>query len=498
MVSAVFKTVGCNLLQRQVRFLPLPHFPIAGENRILMEKTSILRNIPQVEKLLQSDPVREFIPVLGRGIVTNIIRAETESFRKRASAATGLTVDDLQSCIVAACARKSREKLQRVINGTGVIIHTNLGRSPLSRRILEKLSHTMNGYCNLEYFIPERTRGRRGGFAEELICDLTGAEDALIVNNNASSVFLILNHFAAGKEVIVSRGELIQIGGGFRIPDIMNQTGARLVEVGTTNITELADVSGAVTENTAMILSAHQSNYRIDGFAHRPGLAELATLKSGSILLVRDLGSGNLVNDQRLPRPFEPTITRELSQGADLVCFSGDKLLGAGQAGIIIGRKDLVQELRSHPLMRMIRVDKITYYLLQETLLEYENAATEDVALWQIILQDRKNSGSRINRVLRRIASPGLKKCITRVSTRATFGGGSMPGEEVESRGLSFDIPGISAEELYSFFIDEPVPVLGKIADDRFCLDFMTVLDRDIPVIVESINRLAPRLQEKP
>ena len=196
---------------------------------------------------------------------------------------------------------------------------------------------------------------------------MTGAGDALIVNNNASSVFLILNEFARGREVVISRGELVQIGGGFRIPDIMRQTGAHMVEVGTTNITTLEDYRRALTGETAMIFSCHRSNFTMDGFTDGPSLANLASLKTDSLLFVRDLGSGNVTTDQRLPRPFEPTVRFELEQGPDLVCFSGDKLLGGCQAGIIVGRKDLVARLRRNPLMRMLRVDKVTYFLLQET-----------------------------------------------------------------------------------------------------------------------------------
>ena len=317
---------------------------------------NLLRAIPQVEKLLQDREISSFINDIGRNQVTKAIRAGIEELRESILNGSEADPDLLKDKIIAKCLYKRFEKLQRVINCTGVIIHTNLGRSPLGDEILESLKKEISGYCNLEYHIPTMKRGKRGGFAEELVCELTGGEDALIVNNNASSVFLILNEFAKGREAVVSRGELIQIGGGFRIPDIMDQSGAKLVEVGTTNITTLDDYKSAINENTSMVFSAHTSNYRIQGFTEAPSLKELSALKSSAVIFVRDLGSGNFINDDRTGSGFEQTVYQELSQGPDLVCFSGDKLAGACQAGIITGRKDLIAALRKNPLMRMIRV----------------------------------------------------------------------------------------------------------------------------------------------
>ena len=483
MAPAVFKTVGCNLLQRQVRFLPLPH------GCIPMEKTeNLYRSIPQVETLLAE--ASEHVAELGRPVVLSVIREAIESFRTLIREGGTPSPGDIRKDIDRRCALKRREKLQRVINGTGVIIHTNLGRSPIAREILEKLSAVIGGYCNLELFLPERRRGRRGGFAEELLCRLTGAEDALIVNNNASSVFLILKEFGSGREAVVSRGELIQIGGGFRIPDIMEQTGARLVEVGTTNITELEDYRRAISERTAMLFSAHRSNFALEGFASSPSLRELSSLRRDGVLLVRDLGSGNLLRDERLGADFEPTVSSELSQGADLVCFSGDKLLGSCQAGIIVGRKDLVASLRKNPLMRMLRVDKITYFILQETLLRYANDKTESIALWEIVGRDAGEIERTATRLVRAVKNPRKKDCIRRVGVSSTYGGGSLPTREIASAGVCITVPGVSADELYARFIDEEIPVVGYILDDRFTLDLRTVLPDDIPVLAASIDRM--------
>ncbi|MCP4134892.1 MAG: L-seryl-tRNA(Sec) selenium transferase [bacterium] len=454
------------------------------------EKNNILRNIPQVEKLLQNEEIERFIPLIGHSITANIIRKEIESFREDILAGGNLSIEDLTASIVERCSLKKLERLQRVINGTGVIIHTNLGRSPISSQILKNLEENLTGYCNLEFHIPTKKRGKRGGMAEELLCNLTGAEDALIVNNNASSVFLILSEFARRKEVIVSRGELIQIGGGFRIPDIMKKSGARLIEVGTTNITELEDFEDAITERTAMIFSAHQSNYTIEGFARIPSLKELAALKNESIIFARDLGSGNLVTDKRTPQPFEATITTELAQGPDLICFSGDKLLGSCQAGIIVGRKDLIDRMRKHPLMRMIRVDKVTYYILQETLLKYDTGKYADIALWDTVFQDKKTVSKKIDRILRRVDHPDKKEYLTKIPTMSTFGGGTLPALEIESVGINVDIPSYKPAELYSRFLNLDIPIVGTVIDDRFCIDAMTILEEDIQIVADALEKL--------
>lgn len=444
------------------------------------------RNIPQVEKLLQDERISLFFPLLGRGIVVDIVRNEISAFRTKLEAGEETGTDELTASIICSCSVKKLLKLQRVINGTGVALHTNLGRAPISRELLDKLGESLSGYCNLELHLPTGKRGRRGGYAEELICALTGAEDALIVNNNASSVFLILNEFAKDREVIISRGELVQIGGGFRIPDIMHQTGAKLVEVGTTNITELEDYSRAVTSDTAMILSVHRSNFNIEGFTEGPSLKDLSSLKNESILFVRDLGSGNLTGSAN----SEPAISYELSQGTDLLCFSGDKMLGACQSGIIIGRKDLIKRLKKNPLMRMLRVDKITYFLLQETLILHMNNETGKISLWEIIMQDKKAIESKISRLIKKIKSDNKKKFLSKIPVQSVFGGGALPHLNIESMGLQIKIPGRKAEDMYNEFITGNPPVAGYILNDVFTLDFRTIFDRDIPSVAEAIERI--------
>jgi L-seryl-tRNA(Ser) seleniumtransferase len=451
---------------------------------------NILKQIPQVEKILQSEKMSEFISALGKGIVVNVIREEIKLFRENFDKDQEIDIERLMSSIVKSCARKKREKLQRVINGTGVVIHTNLGRAPVSEKLLRGLSVKLSGYCNLELDLPSGKRGKRGGFAEELICNLTSAEDALIVNNNAASVFLILSEFANGKDVLISRGELVQIGGGFRIPDILKQTGARLIEVGTTNITELDDYKNAITENTTMLLSVHQSNFKIEGFSKAATLKELAGLKNSSMLFIRDLGSGNLLVDARFPKSFEPTVSHELSQGADILCFSGDKMLGGCQAGIIVGRKDLIQRLKKNPLMRMFRVDKITYYLLQETLIHYANRDIEKISLWSTIFQNKKTLGNKANRLMKRVKAENKKEFITRVPAKSVFGGGSLPTLKVESIAVQISIPGISSKEISDKFLNHAIPIIGYIFNDKFTIDLRTIADNEIPEVADAIDSL--------
>jgi L-seryl-tRNA(Ser) seleniumtransferase len=457
------------------------------------DKNAILRNIPQVEKLLQSDEIRGFIPEIGRPAVTETIRAVLAGVRAKAERDEPVDLEGIVPAVSSACAITRLRKLRRVVNGTGVIIHTNLGRAPLGGDIFERLADEISGYCSLEYDLATGKRGGRGGFAEDLLCGLAGAEDALIVNNNASSVFLILSEFARGREVIVSRGELVQIGGGFRLPDIMRQSGAILVEIGTTNITTIDDYRAAVAENTAMVFSCHRSNFKMQGFTESPPLRDLSALKNEKIVFVRDLGSGNLNEEQKMFRPFEPTVRAELEQGPDLVCFSGDKLLGACQAGIIVGSREMVGRLRRNPLMRMLRVDKVTYFILQETLIRHVNGEYDDIVLWDIMKQTKKELSARISRFMRAVKSPNKKQIIKKVATQSTIGGGAMPGFQMESAGVRIDLPGVSAEEVHSSLISSGVPVVGTIIDGHYTLDFRTILDADVPAAAGAVDRLIAR-----
>ena len=456
----------------------------------------LLRNIPQIEKLMQDSDISALIKEIGKGIAADIVRDCVEKHRQSIVNGALIEISDLKKSIISNLKVKISEKIQRIINGTGIIIHTNFGRAPLGENIFNKLKEQLAGFCNLEFHIPTKSRGHRGGFCEELICHITGAEDALIVNNNASSVFLILREFAQGKEVIVSRGELIQIGGGFRIPDIMKESGAILVETGTTNITTIEDYMSAITKDTAMIFSAHTSNYKIEGFSESPSLRELSKLKSKNIIYARDLGSGNVVQPESGLGNFEQTVYSEISQGPDIICFSGDKLLGSCQAGILVGNKTFISRLRKNPLMRMIRVDKITYMILQETLIEYVNANKNNVELWKLIMQQPINIMTKINSFLSIMKERGICDCLKITETKAAYGGGSMPGIELNSYGVEVSIPEIKANELNDYFLSYTPPVAGIVRENKYIIDFFTIFERDINDIVNAVESLVNKSKD--
>jgi L-seryl-tRNA(Ser) seleniumtransferase len=451
----------------------------------------LLRNIPQIEKLMQESDIAGLVEEIGKGIGVGIVRDCVEKHREAITAGNPLDISNLKESIIANIKVKISEKLQRVINGTGVIIHTNFGRAPIGEDIFNRLKDQLSGFCNLEFHIPTKSRGKRGGFAEELICHITGAEDALIVNNNASSVFLILREFAQGKEVIVSRGELIQIGGGFRIPDIMKESGAVLVETGTTNITTIEDYMSAITKDTAMIFSAHTSNYKIEGFSESPSLRELAKLKNENVIYVRDLGSGNVVQPENDLGVFEQSVYSEVTQGPDIICFSGDKLLGGCQAGIIVGNRPFISRLRKNPLMRMIRVDKITYMILQETLIEYVNGNKNNIELWKLIMQQHIDIMKKINLFLSIMKERDMSGCFKIAETKAAYGGGSMPGIELNSCGVEISVPEMKPNELNDYFLSYTPPIAGIVRDNRYIIDFFTIFEKDIDVIADAAGLLA-------
>lgn len=366
-----------------------------------------------------------------------------------------------------------RLTLRPVINASGVIIHTNLGRAILSPAARAAMDQVARSYSNLEYDLEAGQRGSRYIHAEELLCRLTAAEAALVVNNNAGAVLLILSALARGREVIISRGQLVEIGGGFRIPDVMKQSGAILVEVGTTNRTHLRDYEAAITDRTAMLLRVHRSNFRMTGFVTDPTLAEMADLAHSRGLLVgNDLGSGTLLDTADYGFSHEPTIQESLTAMTDIVSCSGDKLLGGPQAGIILGRADLIAQLRRFPLTRALRVDKTTLAGLQATLLHYvRGEATKEVPVWRMIATPREALAARAEAWAGRLAAAGLQPKV--IKGRSTVGGGSLPGETLPTRLLALQEP--SPERLASSLRHADPPVIARIEDERLVLDPRTV-----------------------
>ncbi|MGH9709401.1 MAG: L-seryl-tRNA(Sec) selenium transferase, partial [Candidatus Acidiferrales bacterium] len=356
--------------------------------RVQDERAAILRQIPSVDELLNRPKIAELSRRVGREFTVEITRCVLAELRERAAAemaSVSVDVADIEMQIAAQVEEELTPSLRSVINATGVVLHTNLGRAPIGKSAAEHLSETATRYSNLEYDLAEGARGKRDVHTNRMLAELVGAEAAIVVNNNAAAVFLVLNTLAKGAEVIVSRGELIEIGDGFRIPDIMTQSGVELREVGTTNRTRIADYVRAVTERTRLLLRVHPSNFRIVGFTKRPGLEELVEMgKRLGIPVVEDLGSGCLV-DLSSTGIGEPIARASFDAGADIVTFSGDKLLGGPQAGIIAGRKNVVERIRRNPLFRALRVDKLTIAVLEVTLRAYRRGAWEEIPALRMI-----------------------------------------------------------------------------------------------------------------
>ncbi len=375
-------------------------------------------------------------------------------------------------------AARSRRHLRRTINATGIILHTNLGRAPMAREAVEAVAEVSAGYCNLEFDLETGRRGSRTQAIEPLLCELTGAEAALAVNNGAAAILLALSALAGGGEVIVSRGELVEIGGGFRIPDVIRQGGARLVEVGTTNRTKLADYRAAIAADTRLLLKVHQSNFRTIGFTAEAGMGDLAALaREHGLLLVADLGSGLL---GQTPGAAEPTLQEALAAGTDLVTCSGDKLLGGPQAGLIVGRKAAVDPLRRHPLLRALRLDKMALAALEVTLMLHRDCPGR-VPVRRMLAAGEDVLRHRAGRLQALLGSGTIEP------TAGFAGGGALPEERIASRALAL-LPGIGAEAAAARLRAGEPAVIARISEDRLLLDMLAVADEELPQLAEALR----------
>jgi L-seryl-tRNA(Ser) seleniumtransferase len=427
-----------------------------------------LRDLPSVDRLLADERLRALADEHGHELVLAAARAALA--RAREDIRAGFEQEDLPARAIMELDRLLAPRLRRVINGTGVVVHTNLGRAPLSEYALDRVREVGRGYSNLEYDLDAGARGSRQDHLATMLRDLTGAEAALVVNNNAAAVLLALAALAEGREVVVSRGELVEIGDGFRIPDVLTRSGARLIEVGTTNRTRLADYERAVREDTAAILRVHQSNFRIVGFAEQPALKDLARLADRrGLVLVDDLGSGVLdeVGD-------EPTVRGSLEAGAHLVTFSGDKLLGGPQAGIVVGRADLVERLRRHPLQRAVRADKLTLAALEGTLAAYRRG--EETPVMRMLQEPAEAVRARAERLA--AATGGQVE-----ETVARAGGGALPLAEIPSYACALE------EELAASLRSADPPVVGIVRDGVLLLDCRTISDDEIEQVAAAVAK---------
>jgi L-seryl-tRNA(Ser) seleniumtransferase len=384
--------------------------------------------------------------------------------------------------------------LRRVINATGVIVHTNLGRSLLHECVAEHVAAISSKYSNLEFDLAKGERGSRYSCVEDILCELSGAEAAMVVNNNAGAVFLSLETLAKEKEVIVSRGELVEIGGSFRIPDVMARSGAHLVEVGATNRTHLADYEKAISNDTSLLLKVHTSNFSMLGFTAEVALEDLVALGNKyHIPVMNDLGSGSFIDFSKYGLTKEPTVQETVASGIDVVTFSGDKMLGGPQAGIIVGKQDVVDRIKKNPINRALRIDKMTLAALESTLHLYRDeaqAVSQIPTLRMLTLSPKvlSNKAQRLRRWLKKLNSPRLQVVIVTASSRV--GGGALPLQELPTKCVSVEIGGMSANAIEGILRKASPPIIGYIENDLFLMDVRTVLDEEIPVIASTFETI--------
>jgi L-seryl-tRNA(Ser) seleniumtransferase len=449
-----------------------------------MTPANDLRLLPSVDQLIRLPEVSEWIACFGRPLTVQAIRSSLEEARTGYSGEGAVpTNESLLERAHDLIRATTTPTLRTVINATGVVLHTNLGRAPLSRAALQALQEVAIGYSTLEYELEAGRRGSRAVHAEGLLKQITGAEAALVVNNNASAVLLILTSLARRRAVLIARSQLIEIGGGFRIPDVMKQSGARLVEVGTTNRVHLSDFEGAVQEGpVALILRAHRSNFQIVGFTSEPALGEIVSVAHrAGIPVVDDLGSGSFLDTELYGLGHEPTVQESLAAGADLVCFSGDKLLGGPQAGIIAGRAALIARLKKHPLARALRADKLCLAALSATLLHYaKDEAEREIPVWQMISAPVESLRDRVERWIE-LLGQGEK-----IAGQSTVGGGSLP-EEILPTCLAAFRARSPNRMLARLRLCDP-PIIARLQDDRLVLDPRTVLPEQDQVLVNALR----------
>ena len=473
-------------------------------------RQQVLRKIPSVDEILSRAEVADLLKVYPRTVVVEAVRKGLGELREELLHKKDLSefedtlfsFERLFPLFQKEIDLQVKPRLRRVINATGVVIHTNLGRSPLHPSALQHLMDISKTYSNLEYDLNLGERGNRHSHVEEILCRLSGAESALVVNNNAGAVLLALNTMAEGKEVIVSRGELVEIGGSFRIPDVMKRSGALLKEVGTTNRTHLSDYQEAIGSQTALLLKVHTSNFRVMGFTSSVPVQDLVQLgKQYDIPVMEDLGSGCLIDLSQYGLEKEPTVPEVIGTGVDIVAFSGDKLMGGPQAGIILGKKSFLDLMKVNPLTRALRIDKLTLAALESTLLLYldEKRALREIPTLQMLSLDTNKLKRRGRRLLKRLAGKIEKGTeLTLKEDVSQVGGGSLPLQELPTIVVTIKPTGFSVNGLEENLRKGDPPIISRISKDELILDMRTVFDEEIPILVAGLEKaLIPASQNK-
>lgn len=460
------------------------------------ERAKILRNIPSVDELLIDREIAPLLKNTSHKLVVDSIRHVLEAKRRAILESRDTDVSDKEiiAFVKKEVERRKQYSLKRIINATGVVVHTNLGRSLLCEPAISQVIEVSQYYSNLEFDLKTGKRGTRYSHVEGLLCELTGAESAMVVNNNAGGVFLTLNTLAKDREVIVSRGQLVEIGGAFRIPDVMASSGARLVEIGTTNRTHLKDYEEAITNDTSLIMKVHTSNFKIVGFTTEVELKDLVSLggKYG-ISVIEDLGSGNLIDFSKYGLMKEPTVQEVVHTGADVVMFSGDKMLGGPQAGIIVGKKEFIDRIKKNPINRALRIDKLTLTALEATLRLYrdEEKATHKIPTLKMLTLPMDVIKKKAKKLYRKVTSACSKEFLVEiVDGSSKVGGGALPLQELPTKMIAIYSNTIFPDMLEEKFRHYSPPIIGRIEKDRFLMDVRTLHEVDFPVIEKAVKQI--------
>ena len=459
-----------------------------------MERQEMLRGIPKVDELMQQEVISDLREDLPTAAVRSAVRAELDQLRQAILAGEVHELPGADALCAAIC-RRAREdalpSLRPVINGTGVVLHTNLGRACLSQRATDAVTAVARGYSTLEYDLAKGQRGSRHDHIETLVCQVTGAEAAMVVNNNAAAVLLILSALGKGGEVITSRGELVEIGGSFRIPEIMVQCGCTLREVGATNKTHLRDYENAIGPETKALLKVHTSNFKIMGFSQSVPLDELVALgREKGLPVIEDLGSGSLVDLEQFGIHDEPTVQQSVKAGVDIISFSGDKLLGGPQAGIILGKAEYIRQLKRHPLARAMRVDKMTIAALRETLYAYtdEALACREIPVLAMLGAKSHQLREKAGVLCAMLQEQGVGAQV--IPTQDQVGGGSVPTQLLDAWAVAIDPGRLTVDQLEEKLRLRPLPIIGRITHEQYILDVRTLMERDFPYIAQTAGEV--------
>ena len=467
---------------------------------ITKKQQALLRMLPGVDYLLELSKADSFFSDIPKSVLVRSIRSEVENLRTNImDGEQDITETKLSDSIILERVKITVKQamtlnLNPVVNATGIVVHTNLGRSLLAKDALENLLTIASRYSNLEFDLSKGKRGSRYSSVEDIICELSSAQAAMVVNNNAGAVLLCLETLSRGKKVIVSRGELVEIGGSFRIPDVMAKSGAVLKEVGTTNRTHFHDYETAIEHDTSLLLKVHKSNFSVVGFSAEVSLEELVALGATyQIPVMEDLGSGTFVDFSKYGLLKEPTVQESVAAGVDVVTFSGDKLLGGPQAGIIVGKKDLIDKIKKNPITRALRIDKLTLAALESTLRHYRNIDREmdSIPTLRMITLPLGHIEKRAKELAKLIETTGdsrISVCLVDLFSRP--GGGAFPLQKLPSKGVRVKVQGISANAVEKKMRGNDIPVIGRIEEDYFVMDLRTILDDELPIIEKAFENM--------